>query len=118
MSKGFVNILFIAFVLLLIINVFAYEVLGSATSPVTFENLLNELSNAPTLNLQLSDVVEAMKITYTGNIDIVSSLVDLLNSLVSVIGFLVWIVTLGIDLVSYIGYAAYLLGLSAFSAWI
>ena len=64
MQKTALGIFFIIFVILLVINVFAFKIFESASQPITFENLLTELSHAPQIDMTLADTMEEFKVNY------------------------------------------------------
>lgn len=116
MLQVLTRILFIFCIILLIINVFAFVLFQTAEEPVTFTALLTKLEKAPTINLSLQDSVEIFNIQNDwGAFDFFRTII---NALGAVIGLAVWISTLAINLVIFIGYALYLLGIQSFSAYV
>lgn len=118
MQKTALGIFFIIFVILLVINVFAFKIFESASQPITFENLLTELSHAPQIDMTLADTMEEFKVNYNGSNDFIQALVNVFNAIQSVFAFIAWLGIVIINIVSYIVYFLYLLGVQGVSAWI
>lgn len=112
------KILLIAFIFLLIVNMVAYVAFGTASEPITFTTLLQQIDKAPQIELSMDDSINIFKINKSSDFKTVQFLIDLINALGSVIGFVVWIVTLLINLVAIVGYFMYLIGVQGFSAYI
>lgn len=116
MLQVLTRILLIFCIFLLVVNVFAYVLFSTSDEPITFSSLLNKLDKAPIIELSLQDSVQIFQIT--DDWGLLNGIRDFINALGAVVGLAVWISTLVINLVIFVGYALYVLGLQSFSAYV
>lgn len=110
------KVAFILLIFLLVINVFSFVLLGTSDKPVTFTNMLDKLSGVKLIDMDINSAVQIFSIT--DDWGAFNWARDIINALGSVIGFAVWICTLFINLVYFIGYVLYLLGVQSVSVYV
>lgn len=116
MLKVGMHVFFILCVVLLLVNLIAFTLYGTASEPITFTSFLDKLDKAPQIELTINDIADSMSINADwGVFDWFKDVVNFLSSALSVI---VWLCTILINLITIIGYIGYLFGLSAFSSFI
>lgn len=111
MLNIFMRIAFILLLFLLICNIFAYVLLGSTQEPITFTEILDKLSNAPTIDLDLNEAMTMYEIA--ADWGVFNFFRDFLNLFTSIWGFFIWIINILVNLIIVVGYIGYLLGFSA-----
>lgn len=105
---------FVLFVFLLVINLFAFVIFETSDTPILLTTLLDRLEDAPKIDLSLDDAIQIF------HIDEEWAVLDgfrvFINALGSVIGFIVYIVAMLLNLLAIIFWFLYLVGLSSTSA--
>lgn len=116
MLKIGMHVFFILCIVLLLVNLVAYTLYGTASEPITFSAFLDKLDEAPQIKLSVNDIADSMKITDDwGAFNFFRNFVNVLSDALAVI---VWLCTVLINLITIIGYLGYLFGLSAVSSFI
>lgn len=116
MLRVFTKVGFILLMFLLIINVFAFVLFGTASQPITFTALLDQMKNAPTVDITIGAISDEIKITTDWGV--FNGLRDFINIFVYLLAFIIWCGTILYNVAVGIGYFIYLLGLQGFSAFI
>lgn len=116
MLQVLTRIMLIFCIFLLVVNVFAYILFSTSDEPITLSSLLKKLEDAPIIDFSLQDSVQIFQIN--SDWGLLDPLRSVINALGSVIGLAVWICSLVINLVIFVGYALYVLGLQSFSAYV